>query len=143
MRLRSLILAAALTAAAPPLMAEVVSGSTEIETRRGTASHVFTTDIDTEAGSFHREGTITFFDGTSGHYAIDGTCDAERGLCLMSGTGLGPMGANWTGTGRIEAETTNIRLVADLTADNGRSFKLRRVVERAGFPELALIGLAP
>ncbi|WP_172295030.1 hypothetical protein [Pseudoruegeria sp. HB172150] len=138
-----LLAGAVLATAALPALAETVKGSTTIETRRGTISHAFVTEIDPGSGVITRAGTLVFPGGDTGSYQLVAQCDPDRRSCGLTGSGTGPRGIGFTGSGQVSFTDTGTRLTGELVSEKGRTVRIDRQVDRTSWPELDMLGLLP
>ncbi|WP_425053201.1 hypothetical protein [Psychromarinibacter sp. S121] len=123
--------------------AESISGTSTIETRRGTIQHSFVTEIDSATGTAVRNGTLGFPNQSLGVYRVTATCDAGRSNCVLEGGGTGPMGIGWRGTGTLTFDGDTSHLTATLTSEKGREIRIDRRIEAKGLPEMGALGLFP
>jgi hypothetical protein len=129
--MRSIILGLAFVAAlgAGPAFAAERSGTTTIDIDGRKIVQAFKTSFDPADGTFRTSGTFTLPNGREGAYTLSGTCRRETGSCDLSGSGVGPLGNPWTGTGFAKRTGDKTTVTATLIGPAGRTIRIDREVE--------------
>ena len=133
----SLMAATAITLTGPASALER-SGKTTINIDGRQFTQDFTTQFDPATGALSRKGTITLANGRKGSYDIRGTCKLKPISCELTGTGKGPYGRPWTGTGTVNRVGTRFVVKAELKGPGGATIKFDREVDGDNFQGLGL-----
>lgn len=126
-----------LTLAAPADALER-SGKTSIDIDGRHITQDFTTHFDPATGALSRKGTITLANGRKATYEINGTCKLKPVSCELTGTGTGPRGQPWTGTGTLNRQGTRFVVKAELKGPGGATVKIDREVDGDNFQDLGI-----
>lgn len=123
----SLALAVSLAAAGSASALER-SGTTTIDFDGRKIVQNFSTNYDPAAGTFKTSGTLTLPTGRQGSYSLSGICHRETRSCDLTGSGVGPLGNAWNGTGFVKRAGDKTTLTATLVGPGGRTVKIDREV---------------
>lgn len=105
------------------------TGSTEIDIDGRRIAHSFSVSEDPASGMIRRTGTVTLGDDRTFSYEISGTCLSDRSRCDLAGSGTGPGGRRWTGSGILSRAGTVTTVTATVTGPAGRTLTLVRKTE--------------
>jgi len=105
------------------------NGTTTIEFDGRKIVQSFRTSFDPATGELRRSATITLPTGRQAAYTITGMCHRDTHSCDLSGSGVGPLGNQWTGTGLARREGTRTSITATLIGPGGRTVKINREVD--------------
>lgn len=107
-------------------MALEQSAHTTITLPNGVIVSTSQASFDPATGAFSRSGTATLPNGGKLSFAVTGACSVEASACSFAGTASGPLGGSWTFEGDAERTAEALALTADVTAPNGRTFRIER-----------------
>lgn len=125
----SALAVASLALAADPASALERNGTTTLAFGGQKIVQSFKMSFDPASGALRRSGTIMLPSGRMASYAITGTCHKETRSCDLSGSGVGPLGNTWTGTGFAKRDGTRTSLTATVIGPGGRTINVTREVD--------------
>lgn len=128
MRLIATPIAIVAVVAATSASAMERSGTTTIDFDGRKVVQSFKTSFDAAQGVFRTDGTFTLPSGRAASYSLSGTCHKETRSCDLSGSGIGPLGNKWNGTGFAKRDGDKTILTATLIGPGGRTVKIDREV---------------
>jgi hypothetical protein len=112
-----------------PALALESKGQSTISWGGKSSVHRFATTVDPETRSFVRSGDIELASGRKASYRIEGSC-TEAFACSWTGTGKGPMGGSWTGSGNLtRPEPSRAVMTGKLVAPIGQVIDFTREVD--------------
>jgi hypothetical protein len=112
-----------------PALALELKGQSTISWGGKSSVHRFVTSVDPETRSFVRSGDIELASGRKASYRIEGSCTAAF-TCSWTGSGKGPMGGSWTGSGNLtRPEPGKAVMSGKVTAPTGEVIEFTREVD--------------
>ena len=121
-----IVIAALAAATATGASALERSGTTTIDIDGRTIVQTFRTSFDPVAGRLEAAGTFTLPNGRQASYRLSGLCHRETRSCDLTGSGVGPLGNAWSGTGVARRAGDSTTLTATLVGPGGRTVKISR-----------------
>ncbi|MCX5496393.1 hypothetical protein OSH11_16930 [Kaistia dalseonensis] len=114
------------------------SGRTTIDIDGRVITEQFTAHYDPATGVLVRKGTLILSNGRRGTYRLMGTCGGRPLTCTFTGTGTGPFGQPWRGSGTLSRRGERVMIKATLKGPRGRTIRINRETSGDSFADLGL-----